>query len=329
MCERNQVPEKLLEVKGLKKYFSLAIGDIFKKHLTVRAVNGISFDVLKTETLGVVGESGCGKSTVGRTLLRLVEPTAGQCFFEGEDIFQMDNVRLQKIRRNMQMVFQDPDSTLDPRMTVKDILVEPFIIHKILKGKWLREKPLELLEMVGLTGDHLNRYPHEFSGGQKQRVGIARALALNPKFIVLDEPTSALDISVQAQILNLLLDLQEKFALTYLFISHNLSVVKHFSNRIIVMYLGKLMEVATKQAIFSRHQHPYTEVLLSAILEPSARRRSKPILIAGDIPSITDPLSGCVFNTRCHRKIGSICEKDDPTLREIENGHLVACHLRP
>ncbi len=327
MCEPDYISPKLMEVRGLKKFFPLAIGGFIKKYVQLRAVDGVSFEISRGETLGLVGESGCGKSTVGRALLRLVEPTAGQCLFEGVDIFQLDHSNLGKIRRDIQMVFQDPDSTLDPRMTVKDILAEPFIIHKILKGKMLRERALELLQTVGLTEDHLNRYPHEFSGGQKQRIGIARALALNPKFVVLDEPTSALDISVQAQILNLLADLQERLGLTYLFISHNLSVVKHLSNRIMVMYLGKLVEIGTKQTLFSNHRHPYTEALLSAILEPSSRGRSNPIFLQGEIPSAADPLTGCVFSTRCHRIAGRVCKEVEPALKAVDSGHLVACHL--
>jgi len=324
---RTKMPERLIEVKGLKKFFYVYVGNVLKRHVTVRAVDGISFHTLKGETLGLVGESGCGKSTVGRAILRLIECTAGSCLFEGEDIYQMDEKNMQRVRRDMQMVFQDPDSTLDPRMTIKDTLAEPFIIHKILKGRELKEKTLDLLYTVGLTEDHLNRYPHEFSGGQKQRIGIARALALNPKFIVLDEPTSALDISVQAQILNLLQDLQERFGLTYLFISHNLSVVKHLVERIMVMYLGKLMEIAPKQSLISKPRHPYTEALLSAILEPSVRRVRKTIVLEGEIPSLTDSPKGCVFSTRCHQKIGSICDEEEPALREVHRDHLLACHL--
>ncbi len=321
------MPEKLIEVRELKKFFPLYVGTTFKRPVTVRAVNGISFHVFKGETVGLVGESGCGKSTAGRVILRLIDPTAGTCLFEGEDIYQIDEKKMQKIRRDMQMVFQDPDSTLDPRMTVKSILSEPFVIHGILEGKPLREKTLDLLHTVGLTEDHLNRYPHEFSGGQKQRIGIARALALNPKFIVLDEPTSALDISVQAQILNLLQDLQERFGLTYLFISHNLSVVKHLVDRIMVMYFGKLMEIAPRRSLISSPLHPYTEALLSAILEPSVRRTRKIIVLEGEIPSPTDPPKGCAFSTRCHRRIGSLCEEEEPALVSVQGDRFVACHL--
>ena len=289
----------MLEVKELMKLFPIKGGLLMRTRDVVRAVDGINFHIKKGETLGLVGESGCGKTTVGKCILRLIEPTDGEVYFEGRDVTKLGKKELRKLRRDMQMVFQDPYSSLNPRASVKSIISEPLLIHKLTSKNDLEKKVLELLETVGLNPDHLNRYPHEFSGGQKQRIGIARALALNPKFLVLDEPTSALDVSVQAQILNLLKDLQKKFELTYLFISHDLSVIKHMSIHIAVMYVGKILEAGIAEDIFKNPGHPYTQALFSAILEPELDVKRERIVLQGDIPSPVNPPRGCRFHTRC------------------------------
>jgi oligopeptide/dipeptide ABC transporter ATP-binding protein len=315
----------LLEVRNLVKYFPIRPG-LLRTSGQVKAVDGISFNINKGETLGLVGESGCGKTTVGRTILRLIEPTSGEIIFEGVDITKLHKKELRKLRCNIQMVFQDPQSSLNPRMTIKNIVGEPLVVNKRARGRELEERVLKLLEIVGLNPDHLNRYPHEFSGGQRQRIGIARALALSPKLIVLDEPTSSLDVSVQAQVLNLLKNLQWKFGLTYLFISHDLSVIKNMSKRIAVMYLGKLVEVGDCDDIFEEPKHPYTQALMSAILDPDVEKRKERIILKGDVPSPENPPPGCRFHPRCWRTI-SKCIKEEPKLIEIKKKRLVACHL--
>lgn len=315
--------EKLIEIKNLKKYFP-AGGSVFHPKY-VKAVDDVSLYINKGETLGLVGESGCGKSTLGRTILRLYEPTEGQIFFDGQDI---THVNMLPYRRKMQIVFQDPYASLDPRMTVGDIIGEAIDIHKLAPDKKTRrEMIINLLERVGLNSEHANRYPHEFSGGQRQRIGIARALAVNPQFIVCDEPVSALDVSIQAQIINMFEELQEQMGLTYLFIAHDLSVVKHISHRIGVMYLGKLVELADNNELIFHSAHPYTKSLISAIPipDPIESRRRKRIILQGDVPSPLNPPSGCRFRTRC-RYATKICEEQEPQLREISPGHFAACH---
>ena len=319
--------DKLIRVEHLKKYYPLSQGVFSRKKHFVYAVDDISFDINKGETVGLVGESGCGKSTVGRSILRLENPTGGNVFFRGNNIFELDREDLRAIRKEMAIVFQDPYSSLDPRLEIANIVAEPLKTHTNLKNKALRDAVAELLFQVGLGAEHMNRYPHEFSGGQRQRISIARALALNPSFMILDEPTSALDVSVQAQVLNLIMDLQDQLNLAYLFISHNLAVVEHISHRVLIMYLGKIVEMGHTTEIFKNPLHPYSEALLSAIPLPDIDDQSEPILLTGDIPSPVNLPTGCNFYTRCLYAYED-CKIHDPNLSEIEKGHFVACHLR-
>ncbi|MEA4899759.1 MAG: dipeptide ABC transporter ATP-binding protein [Eubacteriales bacterium] len=315
---------RLIEIKNLKKYFPVN-GGTFKKPQFVQAVDGVSFVIERGETLGLVGESGCGKSTIGRTMLRLYEPTSGNIIFDGKDITKAN---MQPYRRRMQIIFQDPYASLNPRMTVGDIVGEPLDIHKVHKTHAARnEQVLSLLELVGLNSEHMNRYPHEFSGGQRQRISIARSMALNPEFMVCDEPISALDVSIQAQVINMLMDLQKKLGLTYLFIAHDLSVVRHISTRVGVMYLGSLMELTDAQSLYVDPLHPYTQALLSAIPlpDPNVSRARKRIVLEGDVPSPIDPPVGCKFHTRCPYA-REVCKQRRPEMREIGPGHSCACH---
>lgn len=317
------MPEtRLIEVENLVKHFPAA------RNRVVRAVDGVSFEIRRGETLGLVGESGCGKTTVGRSLLRLIEPTGGRIRFEGGDLLKLNRTELRQLRRRMQIIFQDPYSSLDPRMRVGSIVAEPLEVHGQGDRNARRERVRELLELVGLDPDYAARYPHQFSGGQRQRIGIARALALNPDFIVADEPVSALDVSVQAQVVNLMQDLQERLGLTYLFISHGLAVVRHISTRVGVMYLGKLVELAPAGEIYAQPLHPYTQALLAAIPnpEPAAGERVRAGRLSGDVPTPIDPPSGCRFNTRCPHAT-DICRKEEPAYREAAPGHFVACFL--
>lgn len=311
----------LVQVNGLKKYFRL-------HHGTLKAVDGLSFDLYKGETLGLVGESGCGKSTAGRTILRLYEPTDGEVIFDGQNIAELKRSEMKNIRQRMQIIFQDPYASLNPRMTVEDIIGEPMDIHGLAKGQERLEKIEHLLELVGLSGDHMTRFAHEFSGGQRQRIGIARALALNPEFIVCDEPISALDVSIQAQVVNLLKDLQNRLGLTYLFIAHDLSMVRYISDRILVMYLGNMVELATSEVLHENPLHPYTKALLSAvpIPDPEKEKTRERIAIEGEVPSPIDPPAVCPFCTRCTH-VMDICKKQKPEWKEMEPGHFVACHL--
>lgn len=317
----------LMEVRDLKKYFPISGGLFGRTVGQVQAVDGVSFDVRRGETLGLVGESGCGKTTTGKVILRLQDATAGQVIFEGRDIFNLNREEMRKLRREMQIIFQDPYASLNPRMTVGDIIGEPLEIHNVAKGAAKTKRVTELLEVVGLSAFHARRYPHEFSGGQRQRIGIARALALNPKLIVCDEPVSALDVSIQSQILNLLEDLQKEFGLTYLFIAHGLSVVKHVSDRVGVMYLGKLVELAEADELYHNPRHPYTEALMSAIPIPNPELRRERIVLQGDVPSPVNPPKGCRFHTRCPIA-EDICREVEPEFMNIGNDHWVACHLR-
>lgn len=319
--------EKLLQVKDLVKHFPINKGIIFSKQVgAVKAVDGVSFDVNRGETLGLVGESGCGKSTTGRMILRLIEATAGTIDFEGRNILELGKDQMRELRKDIQIIFQDPYASLNPRMTVGDIIGEPLYIHKLAKGKEREKRVKELLEVVGLSAFHARRFPHEFSGGQRQRIGVARALAVNPKLIVCDEPVSALDVSIQAQVVNLLQDLQEEFDLTYLFIAHDLSVVKHISDRVAVMYLGKIMELAHKKDLYDAPQHPYTQALLSAIPVADPTVKKDRIILTGDVPSPINPPSGCRFHTRCPKAM-DVCKVKEPKWLEVRDNHWAACHL--
>ncbi|MDQ0061956.1 ABC transporter ATP-binding protein [Paenibacillus harenae] len=314
--------QPLIEVKNLRKFFNLGGGT------TLQAVNDISLSIQKGETVGVVGESGCGKSTAGRTIMRLYEPTGGSVAFEGKDIYGLRGSKLKALRRDMQMIFQDPYASLNPRMTVMDIIGEPIDIHNLANGGKERRKKVEnLLDLVGLNPSHATRYPHEFSGGQRQRIGIARALAVDPKFIIADEPISALDVSIQAQVVNLMQDLQRKMGLTYLFIAHDLSMVKHISNRVAVMYLGKIVELASSDDLYAMPAHPYTRALMSAIpiADPEVEATRERIVLTGDLPSPINPPKGCQFHTRCPIATDR-CKVDEPALLETRKGHFAACH---
>ena len=317
----------LLEVKRLKKYFPIRSGIFSRITGNVHAVDDVSFHLSEGENLGLVGESGCGKTTTGRVVLGLQKPTSGEALFYGENIFEYSKARRRAERRNMQIIFQDPYASLNPGMTVEKIIGEPMWFHGIAKGKDNRDRVTELLETVGLSRQHKSRYPHEFSGGQRQRIGIARALSLNPKLIICDEPVSALDVSIQAQVINLLEDLQAKFGFSYLFIAHDLSVIKHISNRVAVMYLGKIVETAETEELFSHPQHPYTEALMSAVPVPDPTFKREQIILEGDVPSPINPPSGCYFRTRC-RYVKPICSEQEPLLTDLGGGHYAACHLR-
>lgn len=321
--------DKLLQVENLTKYFYKPQGLFGQKKQIVKSVDHVTFDIMRNETLGLVGESGCGKTTVGRTITRLYEPTDGRIIFDGQDISHLTKKELLPYRKKMQMIFQDPYASLNARMTVMDIIREALDLHSDLKTKEEKSRRVyELLDRVGLMREHANRYPHEFSGGQRQRIGIARALAVDPEFIVCDEPISALDVSIQAQVVNMLEDLQREFGLTYLFIAHDLSMVRHISDRIGVMYLGKLVEIGPSEEIYSHHLHPYTEALLSSVPvpDPEKARAKEQIVLQGDIPSPIDPPSGCRFRTRCPRACEQ-CAQAEPELKPVGNNHYVACHL--
>jgi oligopeptide/dipeptide ABC transporter ATP-binding protein len=323
------MPEQIavLEVRDLKKHFTIRKGLLQRAGGTVFAVDGVSFTIGRGETLGLVGESGCGKSTVGRTVLRLIEPTAGSIRIAGSDITSLRKSEMRPYRRQMQIIFQDPFSSLDPRMSAGDIVAEPLRVHGVAGGSQVRDRVAALFERVGLRRAQMDNYPHQFSGGQRQRIGIARALALQPKLIVGDEPVSALDVSIQAQVLNLMMDLQKELGIAYLFISHNLAVVEHISHRIAVMYLGRIVEYTDKRALFTRPLHPYTEQLLLAVPVPDPRAKRPKRVLQGDVPSPINPPSGCHFHTRCPYAVDR-CGAETPALREVKPGQWVACHLR-
>jgi peptide/nickel transport system ATP-binding protein len=323
--------EVLLEVKELKKHFPIQRGFLQRTMGYVKAVDGITFYIKEGETLGLVGESGCGKTTTGRCLLRAIEPTTGEIRFKARDmgwvkVRELDRKELKGLRQNMQMIFQDPYSSLNPRMTLLQIVGEPLMVNRVAKGKELEDRVAYLLRVVGLRPEYMSRYPHAFSGGQRQRIGVARALALNPQFIVADEPVSALDVSIQAQILNLLQDLQEQFDLTYLFVAHDLSVIEHISDRVAVMYVGKLVESAETEELYMNPQHPYTEALMSAVPKPDPRARSKRIVLSGEVADPANPPPGCYFHPRC-RYARDICRVEEPQLKETSPEHFVSCHL--
>lgn len=334
----NNKSDTIIRIKNLKMYFPITRGIVFQRHVgDIKAVDNVSFDIKRGETLGLVGESGCGKSTTGRAILQLYRPTDGTIEFEGQNLTELKGENLRRMRRHIQMIFQDPYASLNPRMTVGNIVGEPLEVHNILSGKARRDRVKELLEIVGLNPYFINRYPHEFSGGQRQRIGVARALAVQPDFIVCDEPISALDVSIQAQVINLLEDLQEEFGLTYLFIAHDLSVVRHISDRIAVMYLGKIVELTDRKSLYQEPLHPYTQALLSAIPIPDPvleeEREKKRVILQGDVPSPANPPVGCNFCTRCPAKgqvmeeKGIDCDMVEPEFRETKEGHWVQCHL--
>ncbi len=321
--------EALLKVDKLVKHFPITGGVLGRVVDKVHAVDGVSFELAAGQTLGVVGESGCGKSTTGRCILRLIEPTSGEVWFEGKNVTAMGKTELRSMARDMQIIFQDPYASLNPRMTVGAIVGEALIIHKLTKtASEYQDRIVELLETVGLNADQMRRYPHEFSGGQRQRIGIARALAVSPKLVVCDEAVSALDVSIQAQVINLLEDLQAKFNLTYLFIAHDLSVVEHISDQVAVMYLGRIVELASAQGLYTRPTHPYTEALLSAMPVPDPQFKRKRIMLQGDVPSPIKPPPGCHFHTRCPIAQKGLCSTESPPLKKVNEGHWVACHLR-
>ncbi|MFD1849826.1 ABC transporter ATP-binding protein [Oceanobacillus bengalensis] len=316
----------LLEVKSLKKYFPIKSGILGRKVGHVKAVDDVSFTVNKGEILGIVGESGCGKSTTGKSILRLIEPTEGEITFNGQDITKLNTEELRKLRRDMQIIFQDPYASLNPRHTVEKIIGEPLLVHGMTSKVERSSRVKELLEVVGLSSYHASRYPHQFSGGQRQRIGIARALANNPQLIICDEPVSALDVSVQSQILNLMEKLRDEYHLTYLFIAHDLSVVKHISDRVGVMYLGRMVELTTKDKLYEEPKHPYTQALLSAVPDPDPDIKKERIILKGDVPSPENPPTGCAFHTRCPHAM-DICKQKRPEFQAVENYHFVACHL--
>ena len=321
----------LIQVRNLKMHFPITRGLLFQRKVgAIKAVDGISFDIKRGETLGLVGESGCGKSTTGRALLQLYRPTSGEVFFEKDNLTKLSGERLRRMRRRMQMIFQDPYASLNPRMTVGDIIGEPLAVHNISSGQSRRERVQELLRIVGLNPYFVNRYPHEFSGGQRQRIGVARALAVQPDFIVCDEPISALDVSIQAQIINLLEELQTQFNLTYLFIAHDLSVVRHISDRIAVMYLGKIVELTGRKELYDKPLHPYTQALLSAvpIPDPVVEEKRRRVILEGDVPSPANPPLGCHFCTRCP-VVMDICKEQEPDFVDVGGGHWVACYRAP
>ncbi|WP_047985181.1 ABC transporter ATP-binding protein [Ornithinibacillus californiensis] len=320
------MPETLLEVEGLKKHFPIRSGLLQKQTGSVKAVDDVSFTLNKGETLGLVGESGCGKSTTGRMLMRLLEPTEGKIIFDGKDLTKISKSEMRKARKDIQMVFQDPFASLNPRHTVERIIEEPLIVHGLGNKQERKKRVKELLDIVGLSSYHAGRYPHQFSGGQRQRIGIARALAVNPKLIIADEPVSALDVSIQSQVLNLLDDLQKEFDLTYLFVAHDLGVVRHISDRVAVMYLGKIVEISDGDQLYEQPKHPYTQALLSAVPVADPDYKKERIILGGDVPSASNPPKGCPFHTRCPMAM-SICKEVVPNLQEVEQGHLTACHL--
>ncbi len=331
MTENADTRPILLEVRNLKKHFPIQKGFLVNKTVGyVKAVDGVSFFIREGETLGLVGESGCGKTTTGRLILRAYEPTGGDVLFADRQMGQvnvpeLDRRQLKKLRQNMQMIFQDPYSSLNPRMTLLQIVGEPLLVNHMARGKELQDRVAELLRVVGLRPEYMTRYPHAFSGGQRQRIGVARALAMHPQLVICDEPVSALDVSIQAQTLNLLQDLQEQFGLTYLFVSHDLSVVEHISNRVAVMYVGKLVESAATESLFLNPLHPYTEALLSSVPKPDPRWRNEPIVLPGDVADPANPPSGCYFHPRCQYAVDK-CSQEEPVLREIGTEHYVSCH---
>jgi oligopeptide/dipeptide ABC transporter ATP-binding protein len=325
MGRKRLVSEHLVDVKALKKYFPILKG-WRKEKVYVRAVDGVDFSIDRGKTLGLVGESGCGKTTVGRLILKLIEPTEGEILFEGKNLAHLDKKGIHPMRRAFQIIFQDPFASLNPRMTVSEIVGRPMTIHGLVDPSQRDERVAQLLESVGLQREHLHRYPHEFSGGQRQRIGIARALATQPRLIVADEPTSALDVSVQAQILNLMRQLQKEFGLTYLFISHNIGVIRHISDRVAVMYLGKVVEMAEKRTLFKSPIHPYTRALLAAVPSLDPKRKREEVILEGDVPSSIHPPSGCRFHTRCRYALPR-CFEEEPFFHQIEDGRWVACHL--